>query len=268
MAPYSVGILETIFALGAGIEGVLAEVGDYHFGITFNSSPLDNQDAYALPRSPDTDRCTELGALIRGQDECAATFEGRAYITAADELGAGLSCLAGPLTSVSLAYPHEEQRTLDTLVAVLESALRPALAVCNEGFHAAGDPLIVVIIVDDVDLSTTSVIEAVGDSIASQGTSLRNVGVLLIGADPSSCTDGGGTGGTTEGSSSTGSEPACEAVPSCRVHDFIRSGFPGSLIDDNVRQSNICRTLEDDTAAVAAEVEQHLVELIATVCEA
>ncbi len=272
MAPYASGVLDAVFALGPAFEEVLADVGDYHFGITFNSPPLVNTDAYMLPPDPVTDSCTELGALVRGQSDCVDEFEGRPYLTSADELGSGLLCLSGQLPSGMLLFEHEEQRTLDTLVAILESDDDPALSACNEGFHERGDPLIVVVIIDDLDLSMTDVTVAVARAIASQGGgTLDNVGIILIGADPAECEGDSGTGTTTTGdgtsSSSTGSaEPSCDATPSCRVHEFLVSAFPGELYENNIRQTNICNAIDAETSGVAGGVEQQFIDLFAAVC--
>jgi len=252
MAPFAAGIVNVLLALGTRIEDTFGGVGGYRLALTYNVPPVVNEGAYSVP--PEGEQCTQLGALVRGQDDCVEAFEGRPYLTDADDLGAGLSCLAAGLVGGQWDESYETPRTLDAIVSVLEAEGQPATAACNEGFHRSPDPLLIIVIVDSEDESEASVLEAVTDAVATQGTSLENVGIFVIGADASGCPD------------QDILENECGALPSCRVQEFIDRGFNNVSLGGNVRRFNICRSLEDDSAAVADDLLEQISAVVLNLC--
>jgi len=253
MAPYTDGIQNAVIALGAADQTIFDQVAGYHAGFTLNAPVALNADAPA----PDGQTCTQLGALVRPRESCSAEVMGRPYLTEEDNVILSLGCLAAPITGAPLPMEYEDPLTLAALEAILRSDADPALSTCNEGFHRPGDPLLVVLVIDDEDASGGSISSYIPGVVASQGSdNLANMGVLLIGADDASCDDGGG--GTT-------GDPGCDAIPSCRVGAFLESIFAG-LPDDHVRRMNLCRALDDDPGEIAADIDQHLTDLYAVIC--
>lgn len=250
MAPFANGIINVLLALGTRIEETFEGVGSYNLALGYNVPPVVNEQAFEVPA--DGEGCTQLGALVRGIDTCVEDFGGRPYLTNEDDLGAGLTCLGGGLIGGQWDASYETPRTLDSVVALLEGEDDPALSACNAGFHRSPDPLLIILIVDDEDASETSVLQAVTSAVATQGTSLENLGLFLIGADASGCPD---------------DEPnACGALPACRVQEFIDRGFNNVGLGDNVRRFNICRSLERDSAAVADDLLDQITAVVDNVC--
>ncbi|MCR9164927.1 MAG: hypothetical protein ACE37F_30710 [Nannocystaceae bacterium] len=250
MAPLAGGIINVLLAIGTRIEEAFEGVGTFNIALGYNVAPVVNQQAYEIPAGGEG--CTQLGALVRGVDECAEDFELRPYLTDDDDLGAGLTCLGGGLISAQWDPSYETPRTLDSIVALLEAEDDPALTACNEDFHRSPDPLLIVLIIDAEDESEASVLEAVTSAVATQGTSLENVGLFLIGADASGCPD---------------DDPnACDAHPSCRVQEFIDRGFTNVGLGENVRRFNICRSLERDSAAVADDLLVQMTAVVQNIC--
>ncbi|MEM6291677.1 MAG: hypothetical protein AAGA54_10445 [Myxococcota bacterium] len=250
MAPFATGIFNVILALGAQFEATLADVGSYRIGVAFNAPPVINATAFGVPE--EAEQCTRLGSLVRGQDPCVEEFGSRPYLTEQDELGGGITCIASGFFGGGLPPEYERPRILDSLVEILEAEDDPELSVCNAGFHQAPDPLFIIVIADAEDESDLSVVEATARAIGSQGTSLRNVGIFVIGADGNGCPDD--------------LQEACGADPVCRLQEFIVSGFNNANLDSNVRRFNICRSLEDDPADVAADLLVQLSAVLFQVC--
>lgn len=251
MAPFANGILNVILAMGTMIDATLADFGTYRLALAFNAPPLVNEGAFSLPQ--DGKQCTQLGALVRGQDACVEEFDSRPYLTEADDLGPALTCLAQGVISGGLNAAYERPQIFDTLLAILEVDDDPTLAACNEGFHQAPDPLVVIVIADADDQSDATVLDAVTRALASQGgESLENVGVFVIGADGSGCP--------------SDTPNACGALPACRVQEFADRGFSNVGLPDNVRRFNICRSLEENSADVAAALLAQLSAVLVSVC--
>lgn len=254
MAPFASGIVEVLFALGPRIEQTLAEVGTYRFALAYNAPPIVNQGAYSVPG--DGGGCTQLGALVRGQDACVEAFDERPFLTEEDDLGGGITCLAQGLLSGQVSATYERPQILDTLLALLGADDDPALEACNEGFHQSPDPMVVILIADADDESDGTVFNAVAEAIGTQeGPSLKDVGLFVIGTDASGCPDPA----VDEGND-------CGAEPACRVQEFIDIGFVNPALERNVRRFNICRTLDKDTADVAEALLVQLTAVIAQVC--
>ena len=248
MAPFAQGIINVLLALGTRVEETFGGVGTYNLAFAYNAPPAVNDQALEVP--PDGDGCTQLGALVRGIDDCVYDFDGRPYLTDEDDLGAGMTCLAGGLISGQWSPLYETPQTLDTIVAFLEGEY--TLSVCNAGFHTSPGPLLIILIVDDEDESQSSVLQAVTTAVATQGTSLEPVGLFVIGADTADCPE---------------SLPnACNAKPACRVGEFIDRGYTNVGLGDNVRRFNICRSLETDSSAVADDFIAQISAVISGVC--
>lgn len=251
MAPFATGIVNVLISLGTMVEATFAEVGTYRVGMAFNAPPILNQNAFSVPAGGEG--CTQLGALVRGQGECVQDFDERPYLTENDDLGSGLTCLSEGLLMGNFNIAYERPRILDTLLAVLGADNDRAREICNEGFYESSDPLVVIVIADAEDESDASVLEAVTRAIGTQpGTSLRNIGVFVIGEDTAMCPDD--------------VESECVAEPACKLKEFTDSGFSGPL-EANVRRFSICRSQEKDFADVAESLLEQLTPVIAQVCD-
>ncbi len=251
MAPFANGIVNVLLALGTMIETTLADVGTYRLGLAYNAPPISNEGAFSVPEG--TNQCTQLGALVRGQDDCVEAFDSRPYVNEGDDLGSGLTCLAQAVISGEFNPAYERPQTLDSLLALLEVDDDPVLTACNEGFHQAPDPLVVILIVDADDESDASVLEAVTRAVATQGSpSLRKVGVFVVGADASGCP--------------STAQNECGARPACRVQEFLDRGFTNVGLPGNVRRFNICRSLEENSADVASSLLAQLSAVLVEVC--
>ncbi len=248
MAPFATGIINVLLALGTRIEDTLGGVGTYNLALSYNVPPNVNEGAFEVP--PDGEGCTQLGALVRGQDACVEEFDGRPFLTEMDDLGAGLTCLAGGLIGGQWNAIYETPRTLDSIVAFLENDT--SVAACNAGYHQSPDPLLIILIVDSEDESESTVLQAVTAAVATQGTSLESIGVFTIAADASMCPDE--------------EENECGALPACRVQEFLDSGFSNVGLGDNLRRFNICRSLEMDSAAVADDLLEQMSGVIVNLC--
>lgn len=250
MAPFATGIINVLVALGTLVESTFAEFGTYRVGMVFNAPPVLNENAFSVPDGGEG--CTQLGALVRGQGACIQDFDERPYLTEQDALGPGLTCLSEGLLMGNVNVAYEQPRILDALLAVLGADNDPAREICNEGFYESSDPLVVIVIADAEDESDASVLEAVTRAIGTQpGTSLRNIGVFVIGEDTAMCPED--------------VESECVAEPACKLQEFLDSGFSGPL-EGNVRRFSICRSQEDDPAAVAQSLLDQLTPVIAQVC--
>lgn len=248
MAPFAQGIINVILALGTRVDETFGGVGSFNLAFAYNAPPNVNEQAVEVP--PNGEGCTQLGALVRGVDDCVYDYDGRPYLTEGDDLGAGMTCLAGGLIAGQWSPLYETPQTLDTIVAFLEG--ESTLSACNAGFHTPPNPLLIILIVDSEDESQASVIQAVTAAVAARGTSLESVGLFVIGADASGCPD---------------DQPnACNALPACRVQEFIQAGFTNVGLSDNVRRFNICRALEEDAADVADDLLGQLSAVISGLC--
>ncbi|MGH1346513.1 MAG: hypothetical protein ACRBN8_33410 [Nannocystales bacterium] len=251
MAPFANGIVDVLLALGPEIEDTLAGVGTYRLALAYNAPPIVNQGAFSVP--DEGEGCTQIGALVRGQDSCVEAFDGRPFLTDADDLGSGLTCLAEGVISGGVDAAYERPRILDSMLAILEADEDPALAACNEGFHQSPDPLVVIVIADADDESDATVLEAVTRAVSTQDTaSLRNIGVFVIGADASQCP--------------SEADNECGAQPACRVQEFVDRGLINTGLEGNVRRFNICRSLEDNVADVAASLLDQLSAVVVEAC--
>lgn len=251
MLPFANGIANILIALGGQIGETLDDVGTYRLALAFNAPPLVNEGAFSLPGGGAG--CTQVGALVRGQDDCVLDFDERPYLTEEDDLGAGLTCLSTGVTAAGFNLAYERPRIFDTLLAILGAHDDAALAICNEGFHESPDPLVVILIADADDESDGTVLEAVSGAIGTQpGSSLKNIGLFVIGEDASECPMDAGED--------------CVAEPACRVQDFIDRGFNNAGVGDNVRRFNICLSLNDETADVAASLLTQLTAVLDQVC--
>lgn len=253
MAPFAQGIVELFIAMGARLDETFEGLQSYNIALTYNVAPVVNELAFEVPA--EGDGCTQLGALVRGIDECVEEFDGRPYLTKKDQLGTGLECIAGGLSS-HYDLSHERPRALDSVVAFLESGRDDALSACNAGFHDPSDPLLIVLIVDSDDESDLSPLEAATSAIGAEGSSLENIGVFLIGADASNCPD--------EEANECGAEPACQ------VQEFLDIGFNNASLGANLRRFNLCRAHDErgdaDVAAVADDLIAQMSAVFPALC--
>ncbi|MEM6989983.1 MAG: hypothetical protein AAF721_05785 [Myxococcota bacterium] len=236
MSAFQDVLINAVFPIATEIQAELSNLGSYHIGVTTNSGVPQNANAFNPDESgtgttggePGSRSCEAVGSLFRAKDvDCYATLGGKPYADETDDPVEALTCLltAGAFESEAL----EEPRTLDTIVSALGEANDPGG--CNEGFHAPGDALAIIVLTDAEDVTGPTPPEAAGLIIANEGAA-DAVALSVIGAPACACSPDDGRCEV----------PGCGAEPLCSVNS-LGELFYAAAAEDNYRFTDICTSV-------------------------
>lgn len=262
------------------IDG-LERVDSYHIGITTNSGVPQNAAAYVPPEGttggsmtggsttgsttttgdsttgssgPEPPSCEEIGSLFRPvEQECYEMLEGRPYVTKGDAVAAGLLCLIGEPLLLDLEL--ETPRTVEAIIAALGDANEPGG--CNEGFHQAGDPLVIIVVTDADDVGGPFPPIAAATIIANEGTA-DTLAFTLLSEPTCSCP---GAPEPCRG------DVGCPAQPPCKLVSVAEDLF-GTDQPGRVRETDLCNALRGNDRpfqeALLTAIEEQLPLVCAT----
>lgn len=246
---YNELLMTTIVSNATNITTWLGDLDSIHFGLTTTASVQANM---ADPE------CMEPGSLI--QPAGFPTCPDRPFIDNVDDLNNLVQCFGPALTT-----PAPDGEVSSPIVSLI-SALDPVAngpGGCNEGFHDAGDPIVLIIFTDSDDGSMTNLAAAAGAVFLQEGLPPSAVALVVIAGPIDGCDGEGGDGG--EPITCGVDELPLEAA--CRLDGFSRYMLDDQGLADNSEFWNLCDAQQDDAVLLEA-LEMGFTQLVPRVCSA
>jgi hypothetical protein len=153
----------------ADMQAALAEVDSYHIGVIttddFGTEGIFDDGYDTVNQS--FPECQELGGLVieAHSGSCLPFADGSNFITEADDLVTKFSCIANVGED-----GDSDEKVGDALIAMIQSQVgNNNVSACNEGFFRTDALLVLVILTDENDVSSTGPTEWYQAVVAAKG---------------------------------------------------------------------------------------------------
>ncbi len=243
---YKTLLMDTIVSNATNLATWLGDLDSIHFGLTTTASVMGNAD----------EDCRGPGSLL--QPLPLPNCPEQPFLDSVDDISNLAQCF-GP--ALVLSGPPDE---VSTPIQSLMNALGPFLTGpegCNEGFHAPGDPIVIVVFTDSDDSSTLGLSGAAISILAQEGIPPSSMALVVIAGPVDTCDGEGGDGGVLM---TCGADELPIEAP-CRLDGFSRFLLNDQELPDHVRYWNICEAQEDDSIFLDA-LEDGFTQLVPRVC--
>lgn len=244
---YTALLMTTIVSNATNISTWLGGLDSIHFGLTTTAS---------VPGNGEQSGCTGPGSLLQAPDLAACPEQ--PFFDSVDDLNNLVLCFGSTLFTPG---PPGE---VSTPLLAITNAVSPMLSGpggCNHGFHASGDPIVIILFTDSDDGSMVDPALSAGSIFLQEGLPPSSVALVVIAGPVDGCDGAGGDGG--EPITCGADEVPIEAA--CRIDGFSQYLLDDQGLSDHARFWNLCEAQQDDSVLLEA-LEMGFTQLVPLVC--